>query len=138
MKKLINIAFIYAFFALASGVFFREFTKFYSFTGDTNLSLLHVHMLVLGTVIYLVLALFSINTDLLEVKKFKLFNILYNIGLVSMFIMIFTKGILEVMNVTMSKALTASISGISGLSHIILTMAFVLLFMIMKNLKVAK
>ncbi len=133
MKKLINIAFGYAFLALASGVFFIEFTKFNDFTEPTSLSLLHVHLLVLGTFMYLILALFSLNTTLLEIKKFSLFQKIYNPGLLLMIATVSAKGIIEVLGIEMSKGLTATISGISGIAHIALAAGFVLLFMALKN-----
>ncbi|MEG1805993.1 MAG: DUF2871 family protein, partial [Clostridia bacterium] len=43
MKKLINVSFIYALAAIVSGVFYREFTKFMSFTGKTTLAFTHLH-----------------------------------------------------------------------------------------------
>ncbi len=135
MKKLINIAFGYAFLALVSGVFFREFTKFNDFTEATSLSLLHVHLLVLGTFMYLILALFSLNTNLLKVKRFSLFQKVYNPGLLLMIATILTKGIIEVLGIEMSKGLTATISGISGIAHIALATGFILLFMTLKKVK---
>ena len=56
MKKLINLSFIYALAAMASGVFYREFTKFLEFTGRTSLAFTHLHLFVLGTIVLLVLA----------------------------------------------------------------------------------
>ena len=63
MKKYINYAFIYAILGLASGVFYREFTKFHDFTGKTALSVTHVHFLTLGTLFFLITALFVLNID---------------------------------------------------------------------------
>ena len=39
MKKYLNISLIYAVFAMAGGVFYREFTKFNGFSGTTVLGL---------------------------------------------------------------------------------------------------
>ena len=44
MKKPIWIAFGYAIAAMACGVFYREFTKFFDFTGTTTLAVSHVHL----------------------------------------------------------------------------------------------
>ena len=55
MKKLWNLAFGYFLAAMAGGVFYREFTKYFGFTGETALGYLHVHLLVLGTVLFLFL-----------------------------------------------------------------------------------
>ena len=48
MKKLINTALVYLIAGAAAGVFFREFTNFAQFTGQTTLGLMHPHLLVLG------------------------------------------------------------------------------------------
>ncbi|WP_032120962.1 DUF2871 domain-containing protein [Clostridium amazonitimonense] len=133
MKKLINTAFIYAIAAMACGVFYREFTKIMAFEGRTTLAFTHLHLLVLGTVIFLVLALFSIQTDLLEQKRFKTFFTVYNIGLSMMVGMFFVRGILQVMGIPLSSGMNATISGIAGVTHIILAFAIVLLFLCLRK-----
>ena len=77
MKKLINIAFIYAIAAIVCGVFYREFTKAMAFAGRTTLAFTHLHLFALGTVIFLILALFSLRTNLMEQKKFKAFFVIH-------------------------------------------------------------
>lgn len=52
MKKYINTAFIYLIASLSAGVFYREFTKLNDFTAPTVLSVSHVHLFVLGTVLF--------------------------------------------------------------------------------------
>ena len=135
MKKLINLSFIYALAAMASGVFYREFTKFLEFTGRTSLAFTHLHLFVLGTIVLLVLALFSLHTDLMEQKRFKTFLVLYNIGLPLMVAMFYVRGILQVHETGLSAGLDAAISGVSGIGHIILGIAIVLLFLCLKNAK---
>ena len=72
MKKLINTSFLYLILALAAGVFYREFTKFNSFTGKTTLAVVHTHLFVLGVLLFLILALFvNINPDLLKDSRAK-------------------------------------------------------------------
>jgi hypothetical protein len=135
MKKLINLSFIYTIAALASGVFYREFTKSLDFTGRTSLAFTHLHLFVLGTMVFLILALFSFHTDILNQKSFKSFFILYNIGLPFMVIMFFVRGILQALETPLSKGADAAIAGISGLSHIIMAIAIVLLFLCLKKIK---
>ena len=53
MRKYINISFMYAIAALLSGVFYREFTKILDFTGNTTLAFTHLHLFVLGTIMFL-------------------------------------------------------------------------------------
>lgn len=133
MKKLINLSFIYAIAALVSGVFYREFTKILDFTGRTTLAFTHLHLFVLGTVVFLILALFSLHTDLLNQKLFKSFFILYNIGLPFMVIMFHVRGILQSLETELSKGADAAIAGVSGISHIIMATAIVLLFFCLKK-----
>ncbi|HOJ09568.1 MAG TPA: DUF2871 family protein [Clostridiales bacterium] len=79
MKKYINISFIYAMTAIACGVFYREFTKFLGFSGKTTLAFTHLHFFVLGTIMFLLIAIFSSITNLSQQKQFSRFMLLYNI-----------------------------------------------------------
>ena len=47
MKRIINTAIVYFIFAMAGGVFYREFTKWNGYTEPTTLGVLHVHLLVM-------------------------------------------------------------------------------------------
>lgn len=134
MKKLINISFIYFILSMIAGVFFREFTKFFNFTEKTTLSVLHSHILILGTFLFLILALFTINTNLLEQKKFKTFLKIYNISLPFMIIVMLIRGIIQVINKNIPSAINASISGFAGISHILMLVSFVILFISLKNI----
>lgn len=138
MKKLINISFIYFILAMICGVFYREFTKFFNFTNKTTLSFTHSHLLTLGTILFLILALFSINTDLLSHKKFKVFLRFYNISLPFMVIMMIIRGVVQVLNVNISSGINAAISGMAGIAHILMLVSFIILFIIFKNLNVDK
>ena len=53
MKKYVNLAFVYAIIAMIGGIFYRELTKFNDFTGDTTLAVVHLHLFVLGTIVFL-------------------------------------------------------------------------------------
>lgn len=135
MRKYINIAFVYAIAAIACGVFYREFTKFLGFTGRTTLAFTHLHLFALGTLLFLVLALFCQNTDLEEKKTFKWFQRLYHIGLPFMVVMLLVRGVFQVLGTELSKGASAAISGVAGISHCILTAAIVLLFLALRNCK---
>ena len=47
MKKYLNISLICAIAAMLGGVFYREFTKFNSFSGVTALGKVHTHLFLL-------------------------------------------------------------------------------------------
>ena len=133
MKKYINISFIYALAAMACGVFYREFTKFNGFSGKTTLAFTHLHFFVLGTVLFLIIAVFSRITDIEKQKSFTSFLKLYNVGLPFMVAMFFVRGILQVLELGLSKGANAAISGIAGVAHIIMVVAIVMLFSAMKK-----
>lgn len=133
MKKYINLAFIYAIIAMLGGIFYREFTKFNAFTGETTLAFVHLHLFVLGTVVFLLIAIFSHITDLSKQKTFKYFFRLYNIGLPFMTIMFLVRGITQVLAINLSSSASHAISGISGISHIIVGIAIVLLFISLRK-----
>lgn len=135
MKKLWNIAFGYFLAAMSGGVFYREFTKYFSFTGRSALGYLHVHLLVLGTFLFLFLALAAKSTDLLEKKQFRTFVTIYNIVLPLFVGMLLCRGIIQTAGISLSHAADAAISGIAGLTHIAMAAAWIFLFTILRKLK---
>lgn len=128
MKKLIQTAGIYGILALAGGVFYREFTKFQGYDGVTTLSFVHVHLLVLGAILFLVLASFAANTALTTYPSFQRFQLLYHIALPSTATMLVVRGITQVLRSELSKGMDAAISGLPGVAHILMLVAFIFLF----------
>lgn len=127
MKKMMKLSYLYAFAALAAGVFYREFTKWNGFNGRTSLSFIHPHLFIFGTVLMLIVVLFMKNFNIKLNKKLNNTIIFYNIGLVLTAVMMLVRGITQVLNMSLSKGLDSSISGIAGLGHIILGVALILL-----------
>ena len=133
MKKYVNVSFVYAIFALICGVFYREFTKLNGFTGKTTLGVMHVHLFVLGTILFLIIGLYSIMTNIENQKEFKRFFTLYNISLPFMVIMFMVRGIVQVLGMEVSTGMNAAISGIAGISHILMMVSIVFLFLALKK-----
>lgn len=134
MKKVINTSFVYLILAMIGGVFYREFTKFNDFTGQTTLSVVHTHLLVLGVFFFLILALFIKNfPNILENKKFDKFYIVYNISVILFTVMLLVRGVVQVLGTSLSTGLNASISGIAGVSHILLAASLIYFFVILKK-----
>lgn len=134
MKKIINTSFLYLILALAAGVFYREFTKFNGFTGKTALGVLHTHLFVLGVVFFLLLALFIKGfPDLLESKRFRRFYLGYNSSLALFSVMLLVRGIVQVLNLSLTAPISSSISGIAGISHIMLAISFIYFFTLLKK-----
>lgn len=127
MKKMIRIAFFYVILALIGGVFYREFTKFNGFIGVTVLADVHVHLMVLGVFMFMILALFVKNLPLLKEKRFSQFMVIYNIGLLLTVIMMVIRGMTQVLTMTLTSGMSAAISGIAGIGHILLGIGLILL-----------
>ena len=60
----------------------------------------------------------------------------YNIGLPFMVIMFFVRGVTQVLGIELSKRASAALSGVSGIAHIIMTVAIVMLFLALKKSQV--
>ena len=135
MKKYLNYSLSYGVMGLICGVYFREFTKIMGFTGVTTLSKAHPHLLMLGTFLFLIVALFSERLSLETDKTFKLFMRMYNIGLPLTVLMMLIRGTLEVIGAPLSKGLDASISGIAGIGHILLGLGIILFIYSLKKAK---
>lgn len=133
MKKYVNLSLFYAVAALAGGVFFREFTKWNGFTGVTTLGKVHTHLFMLGMFLYLIVALFAQNYDLESQKSFRVFMRVHNIGLPLVAIMMIVRGVTQVLDMELSKGLNASISGISGIAHILVTIGIISLLLALKK-----
>lgn len=125
IKKYMNFSIFYGIMGLVGGVFYREFTKFNGFTGDTMLSVVHTHYLILGMMFFLVLVLFEKNFNFSD-KKTSRILIFYHVGLNMTIAMFVVRGILQVLGTELSKGLNASISGVAGIGHIILGVCLVM------------
>ena len=134
MKKILNTSMIYFILAAAAGVFYREFTKFNGYTGETALSYVHTHLFVLGMFAFLVIALFGCQKpELFKQSTFKKFFTLYNISLPFMAVMLLVRGVVQVQGAELTKAADAMISGFAGISHILIGIAILVLFRSLKK-----
>ncbi len=133
MKKYLNYALGYAIAAMAGGVFYREFTKWNGFTGVTALGKVHAHLLLLGMMVFLIVALFAAHNDLTKQRTFRVFLCLYNIGLPLTAVMLVVRGIPQVLNIALSAGASAAISGIAGIGHILIGTGLILLLISLKK-----
>lgn len=133
MKKSLNYALVYAILAMCGGVFYREFTKYNGFEGDTALGKVHTHFFLLGMVMYLIISLFARYYDLYGEKLFKVFRAVYNIGVPLTGIMLGVRGVTEVLGTELSKGASAAVSGIAGIGHILTGAGIVLLILTLKK-----
>lgn len=128
MNKYSKFALAYTIFALACGVYFREFTKFDNFTQKTTLGVAHLHPLVLGCVVFLIDGILSVVTDIEKRKTFKWFMITYNVALSYMTVMFLVRGSLQVVGANLTAGKDGMLSGFAGIAHILMAIAIVLFF----------
>ena len=134
MRKCLNISLIYAIAAMAGGVFYREFTRFNGFDGTTVLGKVHTHLFLLGMMVFLITALFYSRFKMLkELKTYKAFLCVYNIGVPLTATMMVVRGIMQVLGTELSKGANAAISGIAGIGHIIAGAGIILLLLSLKK-----
>lgn len=126
MKRYINYSIVYAVLALVGGVFYREFTKMNYYTGWTTLSVVHTHYFILGMMFFLMLGVVSMNVNL-KINRAVLF---YNIGLNLTAIMLVVRGIVQVLDLNV---VSAFISGVAGIGHIILGVSLILILLDIKK-----
>ncbi|MGO1412802.1 MAG: DUF2871 domain-containing protein [Microbacterium gubbeenense] len=132
MKRLLNASFIYMIVGVASGLFYREFTKNNGFPeGEfTQLSLAHTHLLTLGFIVLLiVLALEKVFTISRSPKLFAWFFWLYNAGVILTSGMLIWHGSLTVLG----QESNAMIAGIAGLGHMLVTAGMIVLFIALRR-----
>lgn len=130
MKKLFYSAFAYMVLGVLSGLFYREFTKGKDFTGYTQLSIVHTHLLTLGFIVLLIVLILEKQFKLSESKLFNWFFWTYNVGLVLTAAIMVVHGILQVNG---ANDVSAAIPGIAGLGHIFITAGMVLLFLALRT-----
>ena len=128
IKRYANLALIYAVVAMVFGVFYREFTKFNDFSGQTRLSVLHTHYFMLGMFFFLILMLMEKVFSFSGENTGKIL-IVYQVGLNITGRGFLFRGLMQVWGEEISKGMDASISGIAGIGHILTGVCIVLLLL---------
>lgn len=138
MKRYMNMALVYAILAMVGGVFYREFTKFNGFTGRTTLGVVHTHYFLLGMVFFLLLLLLEKSFSFTGAKTGRIL-VAYEIGLNLTAVMFVVRGVTQVLGTALSSGMSAAISGMAGIGHILLGVSLVLLLVqIKRSVSVAK
>ncbi len=128
IKRCANLALVYAVIAMIFGVFYREFTKFNHFTGQTSLSFLHTHYFMLGMFFFLALMLAEKVFSFSDRSTGTLLAV-YQLGLNITGIGFLARGLIQIQGSPLSRGLDASISGVAGIGHILLGVCIVLLLL---------
>lgn len=132
MKRFINLSLLYAVLAMVGGVFYREFTKFNGFTGETTLSVVHAHYFLLGMVFFLLLLLLEKAFAFHNAKTERIL-VAYHIGLNLTAAMLVVRGVTQVVGSPLSKGVNAALSGMAGIGHILLGVSLVLVLLAVKK-----
>ena len=126
MKRFATPALLYAVLALAGRVFYREFTKFQDFSGQTTLSVLHTHYFLLGMVVFLLLLLLEKSFSFATPKTGRVL-VVYHLGLNLTTLMLLVRGIVQVLALPLSAAANGALSGVAGIGHLLLGVSLILL-----------
>lgn len=114
------------------GAFYREFTKFTGFKGATSLSLVHTHLIATGALVAIIFSIFLKVYDIEETRRLKTGWLLYLIGVIGNASILFLRGTLTILDISISNSISMSISGIAGIIHISLTVG-IILFLVTLN-----
>ena len=128
MKRYMNPALLCSALAMAGGVFYREFTRFYGFAGKTALSVVHTHYFLLGMVMFLLLLMLEKNFTFTVPGTAKILAA-YHAGLNLTAVMLVIRGVAQVLGSPLSSGMNAAISGIAGIGHILLGISLVMLLL---------
>lgn len=129
VKRILYAFMVYTSLGLVSGFLYRELTVHFNYTGETQMSVMHTHLLTLGMFMFLMLIPIE---KLFKISSYYLFNwfyIVYNVGVVVTIGMQFTKGYMQIAG----QSISPSIAGFAGMGHVIITAGFILLFILLRQ-----
>jgi hypothetical protein len=133
MRASCYAAHTYMIVGLLSGLFYREFTKINDFTGKTQLSIIHTHLLALGMLVFLIVLVLDKQFQLSGTRLFTAFFWFYNAGITLTVAMMGLRGSLTVLG----DDVPGFVPHLAGGGHIFLTVGLVLLFILLgKRLQV--
>ncbi|WP_427887150.1 DUF2871 domain-containing protein [Kribbella sp. GL6] len=124
MRKIYVAAHVYMILGLISGLYYRELTKAKDFTGDSQLGVVHTHILALGMLFFLIVLALEKLFTLSDGKLFNAFFWVYNAGLALTVGMMLLRGTM----VVLGHQPGAALDGISGLGHVTITLGLIFFF----------
>lgn len=105
-----------------------------NFTGETVLSGVHTHLLVLGFIFFLVILLLDKSFQLSQLRSVKAWFVTYQVGLVTMTATMVARGVAQVKGFDI-----AGLNHMAGLSHTLLAIALIWLMVLLgKAIKTEK
>ncbi|GAB3816883.1 DUF2871 domain-containing protein [Tessaracoccus terricola] len=120
---------------LAGGLFYRELTRTHPGADSSQLGLVHTHFLMLGMFTGLVVIALEKLFRLSESRFSKAFEITCHLGVLITATMMLVRGTLTTLGAEFNSKMLA---GISGTGHMLLTAAFILLFVVLGRAVLAR
>lgn len=118
--NIIKTSITFVILGMIGGVFYREFTKIFAWTKYTSLGVVHVHLIVLGSIFFMII--YSIlNNQYKNIKIMKKSIIFYIIGVSWTTITFVVRGIYTITSRGDVLFPNAMLSGIAGIGHTLLS-----------------
>ncbi len=128
MKKMYWISLSYFVFGLTAGLVNHELVYWTHFTGESVMSVVHPHAILLGGLVFLLMPLFMKSFGLEKQKSFRIFLWVYNIGLVMTLGFMTARGMSQLLAKPFPRVWDHMVGGFAGIGHIILTVGLGFLF----------
>ncbi len=128
MKKIYIISLSYIVFGLITGLINHEIAYWTNFTGESVMSVVHPHAILLGGLVFLLMPLFMKTFQLEKQKSFRCFLWIYNIGLVMTLGFMTARGMSQLLMKPFPSFFDHMVGGFAGIGHIILTVGLGFLF----------
>ncbi len=113
---------------LIAGLVNHEIVYWTHFTGESMMSVVHPHAILLGGFVFLLMPLFLKSFALEKQKSFRRFLWLYNIGLIMTLVFMIARGMSQLLMKPFPSFLDHMVGGFAGIGHIILTIGLGFLF----------
>lgn len=137
-ENIYDISMTFVIMGFIAGVFYREFTKFYKFTTTNHLGKLHVHTLVLGFIVSMLIFLLVRNYSEEKLQTIKKPLYIYISGLFFTITNMAVFGIYDVVGNGEKTINIKALEGFSGIGHILLSVGLVYLLLNIKKLRIEK
>lgn len=128
MKKMYYISLAYFAFGLLAGVVNHEVAYWTHFTGESVMSVVHPHAILLGGLVFLLLPLFMKSFAVEKQKSFRVFLWTYNVGLIMTLGFMSARGMSQLLLMPFPSFWDHMVGGLAGIGHIVLTVGLGFLF----------
>ena len=97
------------------------------------LSKIHPHLFILGTVIFLIAAVFARKFDKTQLRRFRAFNIVYNIGVAATAAAMLARGVFQVLGTELSNGADKAITYAAGTAHAVTAIGVIIFILTLRK-----